>query len=201
MGQRQLSETMPLDISRRGTPIFCTFSVAFTHSCVVLIHNQRMHTLAGPGRGRTFATLNRTEHLTPEKRIFQRRFFLSFLLFLGLLLVLIPFLPFSVGAAKIKSIKNAQRGEFGTYRLDELGWAVARSSRRKEGEGGWEWDVPCRRLRCCACNNLARKKAARRRWHKLKTTKNTSMWKEVEQGTRNSGTPGESGCGSLLMLN
>jgi len=29
---RQLSETKPLDISRRATPIFCTFSVAFTHS-------------------------------------------------------------------------------------------------------------------------------------------------------------------------
>lgn len=119
------TETMPLDISRRATPIFCTFfgclrctlsahtltvSHSHTHAPIYTVHNSR-----------AFATPNVGILTQPSSK--------SFALF--------------DGAAKIKSIKNAQ----GTVRQ---GRKVGRraSVAGVTGQGGWPIGVCAREGRC-----------------------------------------------------
>lgn len=131
---RQLSETMPLDISRRATPIFCTFSVALTHSHAqskdahphTHTHTRTHGQTHTSTLSRTFATPNRTElNILPRKaKSVISSIYSTASCFFGLTFSAHSVLPCSLAQQKLKALKMPR--EWGSGYIDWMRWAGPR---------------------------------------------------------------------------
>jgi len=144
---------MPLDISRRATPIFCTFSVALTHSHAqskdahphTHTHTRTHGQTHTSTLSRTFATPNRTElNILPRKaKSVISSIYSTASCFFGLTFSAHSVLPCSLAQQKLKALKMPR--EWGSGYIDWMRWAGPRGlgyctellGRRTFHAGGW----------------------------------------------------------------